>query len=82
MTALHPHAEATYRVIRRPDRNYGVEVSIPETSPTIVTGFASQEQAEAWVADHKRRTDQNIASGRPPFRLARKTWANSNASVR
>lgn len=77
MAAAHPHAAATYRVVQQKE-SYGVEVSVPETCPTIVSGFASQEQAESWLADHKRQTDQNIASGRPPFRLARKRWPSSN----
>lgn len=71
----HPHVAATYRVLQRDDRTHGVEVSIPETLPTLVTGFASREAAESWAAAHKRQTDQSVASGRQPFRLARKTWA-------
>src|SRR3981189_516773 len=39
MVLGHPHADATYRIVPR-DRAYGVEVSIPNSNPTMVTSFA------------------------------------------
>ena len=50
MARTHPHAEASYKVIAFEDGTFGVEVSIPDSSPTIVTPFASEEAAEAWIA--------------------------------
>ena len=55
MARTHPHAEASYKVIAFEDGTFGVEVSIPDSSPTIVTPFASEEAAEAWIASHRRR---------------------------
>jgi hypothetical protein len=46
----HPHAEATYRVIPIEDGAFAVEVSIPETHPAKVSPFATEADAEAWVA--------------------------------
>jgi hypothetical protein len=66
----HPHAEATYRVIPFDDGTFGVEVSIPDSYPTTVSKFASEVDAEAWIAEHQRRVQSEIQSGRrlPQFR--------------
>ena len=50
----HPHAEATYRVIPLDDGSFGVEVSIPETYPAKVSPFATEADAEARIAEHRR----------------------------
>jgi hypothetical protein len=66
----HPHAEATYRVIPFDDGTFGVEVSIPDSYPTTVSKFASEVDAEAWIAEHQRRVQTEIQSGHrlPQFR--------------
>jgi len=51
----HPHADATYRVIRSDDGTFAVEVSIPERHPAKVSSFATKADAEAWIAEHRRR---------------------------
>jgi hypothetical protein len=51
----HPHAEATYRVIPTDDGAFAVEVTIPETHPANVSPFATEADAEAWIAEHRRR---------------------------
>jgi hypothetical protein len=57
MAQQHPHAEATYRVIRRPDMSFGAEVTIPGMYPTTITGFATEAGAEAWITKHKREVE-------------------------
>ena len=57
------HASATYRVIRLPDRGFGVEVTIPETYPTTVTSFATAANAEAWSVAHKQRVSDRVSLG-------------------
>jgi len=64
MEPRHPHADATYRVIRQPDRSFGVEVTIPETYPTRVTSFATEADAETWIVAHRQRVSNLGASGR------------------
>src|ERR1700730_13323783 len=54
MEQKHPHADATYRIVPR-DGAYGVEVSIPDSNPTMVTSFATEQDAERWIANHRRR---------------------------
>jgi hypothetical protein len=66
-TRTHPHAEATYRIVPQKDMTYGVEVSIPGTHPTMVTGLATEQDAAAWVERHKQRV-QTPLNGRLPFR--------------
>jgi hypothetical protein len=60
----HPHAEATYRVIALDDGSFGVEVSIPDSHPTRVSKFATESDAEAWIAEHQRRVQTQTQSGR------------------
>jgi hypothetical protein len=49
----HPYANAQYRVFTLEDRPFGVDVTAAGVLPTKVTGFASQEAADQWVANHK-----------------------------
>jgi hypothetical protein len=63
MARTHPHAEASYKVIAVEGGSFGVEVSIPDSSPTIVTPFASEQDAEAWIASHRRRVRSQAESG-------------------
>jgi hypothetical protein len=60
MPARHPHADASYRIAPQKDLTYGVEVSIPDTYPTMVTGFATEQLAEAWISEHKRQAQLGI----------------------
>ena len=57
MALKHPHAEATYRIVPLKDKAYGVEVAIPDSSPAMVTSFATEEAAQAWIAEHKRQAE-------------------------
>jgi hypothetical protein len=65
----HPHAEATYRIIPFDDAAFAVEVSIPDTNPTTVSPFATESDAEAWIADHRRRVEAQTQTGRWNRRL-------------
>jgi hypothetical protein len=56
-----PHAEATYRVIAFDDGAFAVEVSIPESHPAKVSPFATEADAEAWIAEHRRRVQSEDA---------------------
>ena len=66
MVKLHPHAEATYSVVPLVDGTFGVEVIVPDTHPTHIRGFATEAEAEAWIAAHKLHVQLN-----PPYRRAR-----------
>ena len=63
MPKIHPHAEATYRVIALGNGSFGVEVTIPDSHPTTVTMFKSETDAEAWIAEHRRRVASQAQSG-------------------
>jgi hypothetical protein len=67
MSKTHPHAEASYRVISLPGGCFGVEVSIPDSYPTTVSKFATEADAEAWIAKHKSRVEAH-SSGNGWFR--------------
>ena len=55
MERKHPHAEATYKIIQLKDQTYGVEVTIPESYPTMITSFANEAEAGKWIATHKEK---------------------------
>ena len=59
MERRHPHSDATYRVLQLQDTTFGVEVTIPDTNPTTVTSFATEAEAEKWIADHR----EGVAKG-------------------
>ena len=63
MPKIHPHAEATYRVIPFDNGSFGVEVSIPDSNPTRVSMFKTEADAEAWIAEHRRRVESQTQSG-------------------
>lgn len=63
MPRVHPHAEATYRVLPRGDGTYEVEVAIPDSHPTKVSPFATESDAEAWIAEHRRRVEAQAQAG-------------------
>jgi predicted metal-dependent hydrolase len=63
MARTHPHAEASYKVIAFDDGTFGVEVTIPDSQPTTVTSFASEQDAEAWIGSHQRRVRTQSESG-------------------
>jgi predicted metal-dependent hydrolase len=62
MPKTHPHAEATYRVIPVDNGSFGVEVSIPDSLPTRVSTFKTEADAEAWIAEHRRRVQSQTQS--------------------
>lgn len=46
---------ADYRIVSRNGGDFGVEVSIEGTNPTMVTSFATESAANDWIAAHKER---------------------------
>lgn len=60
--ADHPHAEAAYSLLTQADGTFAVEVLISGFGPTKVSGFDTQEKAEAWIERHR----SNIATRGSP----------------
>lgn len=48
-----------------PGEMFGVEVVVPDTYPTKVSGFLTEAAAEAWVEQHKRHVQTNSGLYRP-----------------
>ncbi len=67
----HPHSGARYRILRREDATFGVEVAIPDAYPATVTSFADRGEAERWIARHK----EMVASGNS---LRRRLYGSAN----
>jgi hypothetical protein len=60
----HPHGEATYRVVSTASGAFAVEVTIPDTHPTTVSSFPTEQAAEAWIARNKQRVAAEGQAGR------------------
>ena len=71
MPKTHPHAEATYRVIPLDDGAFGIEVTIPDSHPTRISRFETEADAEAWIADHRRRIEAQLQVALAAERSAR-----------
>ncbi len=54
---------ATYVIVPQPTGAFGVEVTIPGASPTMVTSFETEAAAELWIAGHRQRAEN------PPKKL-------------
>jgi len=63
MAKEHPHAAASYRVVPQKDLTFGVEVIVPGSFPALVTSFVTEQIAEAWITDYKRRVEENAPPG-------------------
>jgi hypothetical protein len=59
----HPHAGATYRVINFDAGMLGVEITIPEMLPATVGKFATQADAQTWIASHRNRVQAETETG-------------------
>jgi hypothetical protein len=47
-------SDTSYRLIHRDDDSFEVEVSRPGAPPTTAIGFATEAEADAWIAQDKR----------------------------
>lgn len=56
-------ADASYRVIRRNDDSFAAEVTRTGALPQMAAGFASEAEADAWIAQDKR-----LSEAADPFR--------------
>ena len=88
MTRTHPHAEASYRVVTLPSGAFGVEVSIPNTLPTTVSAFATEADAQAWIANHKNHVSEDVPTvfslakeGRRRTKQVGERWRSSRITV-
>jgi hypothetical protein len=72
MDVQHPHFGATYRTDQLSDGSFCIEVSIPDTSSVKVTGFGTEELAEAWIAGHQRQIANGPRTRRQQFRRWKK----------
>jgi hypothetical protein len=66
----HPHAEAIYEIVSLDAGGFSVRVLIPDTSPTTVSRFETEAEAEAWIASHKSRVQAQSRPG-PAFRRSK-----------
>ena len=67
MKKEHPHAGATYQIVQQLDGSFGVEVTIPDTYPTMVTGFSTEAAAAAWATKHKEEVANGNSLRRTPL---------------
>ena len=68
----HPHLGATYKIIRRKDKSFVVQVSVPDAFPAIIMSFRVKADAEQWIERHKSEV-ANGAPQRPRFDSRQRT---------
>jgi len=56
-------ADETYRLLRGEDGDFSVEMIRPGNPPVVADGFASEADADAWIAQDKR-----LREAADPFR--------------
>ena len=62
--------ETTFRIFLMDDKSYGIEVTIPDSFPTTVKSFPTEEAAESWIANYRTRLSE---------KTTRKTWRRRQA---
>jgi hypothetical protein len=63
--------DAKYRVIQRDDDSFAVEVIRTGALPQTAAGFATEAEANAWVAQDKRLWDAADPFRTPAYRRRR-----------
>ena len=65
------NSEATFRIFQRDEKDFAIEVEVPEVLPTTVTGFETAHAAERWIDTFKQRVAASDVR-RPTFRARAK----------
>jgi hypothetical protein len=66
-------SDTNYRILRREDDSFAVEVVRTGVLPQIAIGFANETEAQGWIAQDKRLWDAS-----DPFRTeASRRWRES-----
>jgi hypothetical protein len=61
---IHPHADATYRVVSISESAFSVEVTIPDRQPAMISSFPTVQAAEAWIEGNRQRVTDESQTGR------------------
>ena len=72
MNDCYPRSCANYRIVRRMDRTYGVEVEFPGALPALVTSFASKDAALGWIEKRQRQAAEGPLIRRTAFGLGKR----------
>jgi hypothetical protein len=65
MSSIEPTTETTFRIFLQDDKSYGIEVTIQDSFPTTVKSFATEADAENWIANYQTRMSE---------KKTKKTW--------
>jgi hypothetical protein len=71
MSITEATPSTTFRIYRLDDQSYGIEVTVPDSFPTTVKSFASEEAAEAWITNYQTRLAE---------KTTRRPWRRRQAS--
>jgi hypothetical protein len=67
MVLKNRNCEAVFRIFAQDDSSYAIEVVVPESSPTTVSSFPTQDAAEKWIVGYKARVEADDGRGRRTF---------------
>ena len=59
MNIKNRNCEATFRIFRKDDASFAVEVEVPEAPPTIVSSFDTTQAAELWIDAFRKRVEES-----------------------
>jgi hypothetical protein len=62
-------AEAAYRIVRREDDSFAVEIVRLGALPQTAAGFATEAEAQSWIAQ-----DRRLWNAADPFRTPGRKW--------
>jgi hypothetical protein len=63
MVLKNRNCEAVFRIFAQDDSSYAIEVVVPDSSPTTVSSFPTEADAEKWIVSYKARVEAD--DGRP-----------------
>ena len=72
MNDCYPRSGANYRIVRRMDRTYGVEVKIPGALPTLLASFTPKDAALGWIEKRQRQVAEGPLIRRTAFGLGKR----------
>ena len=73
MNIKNRNCEAAFRIFRRDDESFAIEVEIPEAPPTTVSSFDTEQAAELWIDAFRKRVEES-QTRRPTYFRNRGTY--------
>ena len=67
-----------YRVVRQKGHGFGVDLTMPDRSHRLVSGFESEHEADAWIVQTKRFVQMTWPREALPIRETERSRHNAS----